>query len=291
MRHHLGRQLRRLTADRSYQVVAASAATLMVASGVGVGVAVTGDGSDLDQPTPATVAEQAPYAGDLPARAELSAPQTAAPSLTTPAPTATARSQSPAPTATASSATSTTAPATDLTRTATPKPPASKVLDHDHQSQITYYYCGPAAVRNALSAMGLARTQDDLAVRLGTTTMGTNSAADTTRVLNQVVDGSPYRTTMIPGNAATTAQTERLRADLVAAVADERGVVVNVAGTTTDLAGGWHSFPGGHYVAVVGYRDDGRTVKIADSANPAVPTYWLTVGTLADWIASRGYSA
>ncbi|WP_428966747.1 C39 family peptidase [Micromonospora fluostatini] len=290
MKQHLKRQLRRLAADRPYQVVAASAATLVVASGVGV-LATVGDTPDRARVRPAAVAEQAPHAGELPARAELSAPQTSAPSLTTPAPTATSPSATKSRAASPSAAASSAAPDPDLTRSAAPKAPASKVLDHEYQAQITYYYCGPAAVRNALTAMGISRSQDDLAGRLGTTQFGTNSAADTTRVLNQLVKGEPYRTRMISGGAATAAQTERLRADVVAAVADDRSPVVNVAGSTTDLSGGWHSFPGGHYVAVVGYRDGGKSVKIADSANPATASYWLTVDALADWIATRGYSA
>ena len=42
---------------------------------------------------------------------------------------------------------------------------------------------------------------------------------------------------------------------------------------------------------MIGYKDDGRTVRIADSADPSLPSYWLTTIDLAHWIASRGYSA
>lgn len=78
---------------------------------------------------------------------------------------------------------------------------------------------------------------------------------------------------------------------MVATVTDKRAVVANVVGDVTDLDGGWHSFPGGHYVAVVGYQDNGRIVRIADSADPSLPAYWVSVTTLANWIATRGYSA
>jgi hypothetical protein len=120
--------------------------------------------------------------------------------------------------------------------------------------------------------------------------MGTDSAQDTTRVLNQVVKGDPYRTRMFAGTPST-AQIDQLQADIVAAVTAERGVVANVAGTVTDTNGGWHSFPGGHYIAVVGYRDGGELVRIADSADPNLPEYWLSTVDLANWIATRGYSA
>ncbi|MEV4766861.1 C39 family peptidase, partial [Micromonospora chokoriensis] len=204
----------------------------------------------------------------------------------------------------ASAAPSTAAPATsaaspaakakanpDLTRKPTPpKPPATKVLDYDYEAQNTYYNCGPAATRNALSATGIDRTQEELGAELGTTEMGTNSAEDTTRVLNAEVKGSPYRTRMFAG-APSPAQMDRLQADVVRAITDGRGVVANVVGDAVDTNGGYHSYGGGHYIAVVGYKDNGRTVRIADSANAADPAYWITTIDLANWIASRGYSA
>ncbi|MGC4786215.1 C39 family peptidase, partial [Micromonospora zamorensis] len=78
--------------------------------------------------------------------------------------------------------------------------------------------------------------------------------------------------------------------DIVKTVDDGRAVVANIAGTSTDTDGGIHSFEGGHYISVVGYRDNGETVKIADSANPNTASYEVTVEHLADWIATRGYA-
>ncbi|TDC41663.1 hypothetical protein E1166_10700 [Micromonospora sp. KC213] len=279
MKHHRRRQLRRLTIGRPYQLVAGSAAALVLATGTGVLVA------GADQPptrhqTSAAVIEAAPRLADVASRSHARA------AVASPSPSA-----SPSPPATARpSATPRRTADPDLTRTAAPKPPASKVLDYDYQAQITYYYCGPAAVRHALSAAGVDRSQDAVAGPLGTTEMGTNSALDTTRVLNQFVKGDPYRTRMFPGtpNAAQVAQ---LRADVVTAITARRGVVANVAGDATDTDGGWHSFPGGHYIAVIGYRDSGRLVRIADSADPNLPEYWITTVDLANWIATRGYSA
>ncbi|MFI7488948.1 C39 family peptidase [Micromonospora echinaurantiaca] len=270
MKHHLKRQLRRIATERPYQVAAASAAALVLASGAGALAAGT-DEAPTSAPAQAAVAELR----DAPAAASRGEARTGtAPS-------------SAAPSAAASSA----APNPDLTRKAAPKPPSRKILNYDYQAQTTFYNCGPAAVRNALSAAGIGRTQDALGAQLGTTEMGTNSANDTTRVLNAVVKGDPYRTRMISGGAATPAQMDQLQADVVRAITDKRGVVVNVAGSATDTNGGWHSFPGGHYIAVVGYDDDGRLVKIADSANPATASYWMTTIDLANWAATRGYSA
>ncbi|MEO3776421.1 C39 family peptidase [Micromonospora sp. B11E3] len=272
---NLKQQLRRLAARRPYRIVAGSAAALLLASGTG---ALLANGDDAPAPRQATtaVAEIAPRLDGAATRGQARA--------VTDAPSATSTAPNPDLTATA-------APTRSESKPAAPKPPSSKALDYDYQAQTTYYNCGPAAVRNALSATGIASDQDTLGVKLGTTEMGTNSAEDTTRVLNQMVKGSPYKTRMIPGNAATPAQMDQLQADVVRAISAGRGVVVNIAGSATDVDGGWHSFPGGHYIAVVGYEDQGRTVRIADSANPAVPSYWISTIALANWAATRGYSA
>ncbi|MEV0806045.1 C39 family peptidase [Micromonospora sp. NPDC050200] len=275
MKHPLKRQLRRLATERPYQLVAGSAAALVLVSGAAT--LSTGEAPAAQQAS-AAVAEVAPRLDDVATRSEARV-------ATTPSASASPSvSASPSP----SAAKATADP--DLTRTAAPKPPSTKVLNYDYQAQTTYYNCGPAAVRNALSAAGIERTQYELEAPLGTTEMGTNSALDTTRGLNQFVKGNPYRTRMFAGTPSS-AQIDQLQADVIAAINDRRGVVANIAGTATDTDGGWHSFPGGHYIAVVGYQNGGRTVRIADSANPNLPSYWMSTIDLANWIATRGYSA
>ncbi|MFC4145045.1 C39 family peptidase [Micromonospora mangrovi] len=283
MKHTLKRQLRRLATERRYQVVAGSAAALVLASGTGALLA-HGDDAPVRQENTAAVAELAPRLSDVAAGTQ--ARIAAVPSVSPSASPSASASLSPKPSAKPTTA----KPDPDTTRKAAPKPPSKKVLDYTYEAQTTYYNCGPAAVRNALSATGIERTQDELAVALGTTEMGTNSAEDTTRVLNQQVKGDPYRTRMIDG-VPSAAETERLRTDVVKAISNGRGVVANVAGDATDTDGGWHSFPGGHYIAVVGYSNDGRTLRIADSADPSLPAYWISAADLANWMATRGYSA
>ncbi|MGC4897590.1 C39 family peptidase [Micromonospora sp. DT31] len=278
VKHHLKRQLRRITTERPYQIIAGSAAALVLAGSAGTALTVTDDAPTRQEST-ATVGLDA-RVGEAASRGEA---RVAVPSPRD------SSSASPTP-RTSPSASAAADPDTTTTKAAPPKPPSSRMLDYDYQAQINYYYCGPAAVRNALSATGVERGQDTLAAALGTTEMGTNSAEDTTRVLNQQVKGDPYRTRMIR-DSATPAQMDQLQADVVSAVAKGRAVVANVAGDVVDLNGGWHSFPGGHYVAVVGYKNDGRTVRIVDSADPSLPSYWVTTIDLANWIASRGYSA
>ncbi|MEU4567489.1 C39 family peptidase [Micromonospora sp. NPDC023956] len=264
---------------RRYQV-AASATVLVAASTAGVLLV------DADPPAPRQEPAAAAVEPDRSAAASRHRDRvTASPASPSAVATTPPARRSASPAATAS-------PNRDLTaRPTPPKPPASKVLDIQYQEQSTFYYCGPAATRIALTARNIVRSQDDLAVRLNTTQSGTNSAEDTTRVLNDLVGRDVYRTRTIPGGAATPAQMDRLQADVVRTVGNGYAVVLNIAGSATDVAGGWHSYPGGHYLTVVGYRDNGRTVRIADPANAAAGSYWMTTINLAHWAATRGYSA
>ncbi|WDZ84159.1 C39 family peptidase [Micromonospora cathayae] len=171
----------------------------------------------------------------------------------------------------------------------TDRPNGGRELSIRYEAQPNFYYCGPAAARNALTAIDKNPSVDEAARHMGTTEAGTNSATDITRYLNTET-GNKYRTIEIPTPKADDKQTDTLRTDITKTVDDGRAVVANIAGTTTDTNGTPHSFEGGHYISVVGYRDNGHTVKIADSANPNQASYWITTDNLADWIATRGYS-
>jgi hypothetical protein len=175
---------------------------------------------------------------------------------------------------------------------AAPAAPAEKILPFDFQFQPNFYYCGPASTRMALTSHGVAMGQDEIARRLGTTTSGTNSAAETTRVLNGVLGQEVYQTRWLPGQRATAEEATRLQQDVVRAVAGNRAIVANIVGAAVDTAGVQHDFPGGHFVTIVGYRDGGRSVQVADPSGLFGPrTYWMATGAMADWLAARGYSA
>jgi cell division septation protein DedD len=175
--------------------------------------------------------------------------------------------------------------------TAEPAPPAEKELSYTYAVQITGWYCGPAAARIALTTRDLYPSQDELANQLGTTVNGTNSSEDITRVLNAMTKTSFYHTTSIPAKGVTKQQVDQLQADVVRAISHGYAVVANIVGTGQDVNGNWYSYPGGHYITVVGYQDNGRQVKIADPANPYSASYWMTASNLADWVGSRGYAS
>jgi hypothetical protein len=173
-----------------------------------------------------------------------------------------------------------------------PPPPADearRVLHYDYERQPNSYYCAPAATRIALSTQGKVVSQREVADKLGTTQAGTNSVDDTTRVLNELTGGG-YETTEIKTPEAEPAQVDKLRTDVVEAVDAKRGVVANIMGTAVDTHGNQYSYPGGHYLTIVGFRDGGDTMKIADPYDPS-KHYWMSDDRVADWIAERGYSS
>ncbi|WP_422755484.1 C39 family peptidase [Micromonospora sp. WMMD708] len=171
------------------------------------------------------------------------------------------------------------------------RPAGERELKVDYQAQPNFFYCGPAATRNALSVQGKNIDVDAMAKEMRTTEAGTDSINDITPVLNKETGRKAYESTEIRSAKADDKQTDELRADIVRTVDDGRAVVANIAGTAVDTDGNAHSFEGGHYISVIGYRDGGKTVTIADSADPDTATYRMSVDNLADWIATRGYSS
>ncbi|SCF04219.1 C39 family peptidase, partial [Micromonospora mirobrigensis] len=131
---------------------------------------------------------------------------------------------------------------------------SERELNVRYQAQPNFYYCGPAATRNALSVQGKDINVDAMAREMGTTEDGTNSINDITPVLNKETGKDVYRSVEIKDRKADDKQTDKLRADVVETVDGGRAVVANIAGTAVDTDGNTHSFEGGHYISVVGYR-------------------------------------
>jgi len=174
-----------------------------------------------------------------------------------------------------------------------PAPGATAAMTH-HETRLqpNYYYCAPAATRIALSTHGEAVSFDQLAAELRTTTAGTDSAHDVTRVMNAHFGAGRYKTVEISGERATPEQIAVLRNDILVTVGRGDAVIANVVGSVRDSSGDVHSYPGGHYLTVVGYADRAGMVRIADPADAeGTPEYDLTVTALANWIGTRGYTA
>ncbi|HEX7743953.1 MAG TPA: C39 family peptidase [Micromonosporaceae bacterium] len=275
MKHHgIRAALATFTTRSTYRIAAASATFLAVAATAG---ALLGPG---DQPPGAN--EKLPIAAAEAAFGDIGGGAGAAPAAA-----ATAEPGEPAKPADPDTAAKP-APATPAAKQ--PAPPAAKELRYTYEGQPNSYWCAPAATRIALSARNLLPSQGDLAGRLGTTVNGTDSAADTTRVLNDLAKTDFYRTREIPGPEATPKEMDRLQGDAVRAISSGYAIVANVVGSATLADGRWLDWPAGHYITIVGYQDEGRMVKIADPANPSVSSYWITTINMANWMGTRGYS-
>jgi hypothetical protein len=171
-------------------------------------------------------------------------------------------------------------------------PPPALELAHDFQLQENGYYCGPSATRVALSAQGKTLTQDQVAQKLGTTPNGTDSINQVTDALNSELGAGRYHSVTIAGPKATPEQVAQLKADVVTSLSAGKPIVANIAGVVTDEDGQVHSYKGGHYLPVIGYAGNGDTVRIADSYDSdGNAHYTITTDQLANWTATRGYSA
>jgi hypothetical protein len=172
--------------------------------------------------------------------------------------------------------------------------PTSATTPYTLVHQYYDYWCGPAATEIALTTWGKPHTYDyqhTLAVAENTIANGeTNSIADVSRVMNQQIGYVWYYNTYIPGSYATSAEKAALKSNILGDIASSRkAMVANVYTSATDVSGHVHSYPEGHYVALVGYRNSGDQVLIADPASGG-STYWMTTARLADWIGLRGYN-
>ena len=172
-----------------------------------------------------------------------------------------------------------------------PRAMGEVILNVDYQVQETGYWCGPAAVRIALSARGIYRTQGDLAAQLGTHTGGTDWIGQVTRVLSNHVGW--YETKEMPNDPPTQAQKDLLWRDIVLNINNNYPIVANIVAPPGNQPPG---YPPNqtiyHYFTVSGYNDVDRTVLIADPASfSGYQFYWLTFDHLASLIPPKGYSA
>ena len=181
-------------------------------------------------------------------------------------------------------------------------------VNYQFEYQQNSYYCGPASTRIALSAREVYFSQDDLASALGTTENGTDSiSGNIAPVLNRHTGG--WYAGKLVDDPPSQAQRDLLRFDVRYDIDRGYALIANVwsgwgpSGWTNEDEGYWWSYPQNpwpmvkHYVAIVGYTNDGDLVRIADPAGYVsghrIPrSYWVSLSDLAVWIGgSAGYAA
>jgi len=169
----------------------------------------------------------------------------------------------------------------------------ANTLTIDYQVQETYYWCGPAATRIALSARIGPPSQGDLAAQLGTTENGTDHIGLVTGVLNANLGTGWYETKQMPNDPPTQAQRDLLWRDVVLDIDNNYPIVANIVAPPGNQPPG---YPPDqtiyHYFTVIGYDDANRTVLIADPASfGGNQIYWLSFDQLATLIPPKGYAA
>jgi hypothetical protein len=182
---------------------------------------------------------------------------------------------------------------------------SKKVLKHTVFKQNLPYNCGPSATLIVLSTWGIKaktlgfKSNSAFTKWIGkqehTTSSGTNSIHDVVRGLSAAIKKHGkggekfYTATMIKGFTASKSDVSKLKKNIVTDINYfDHGIVANVVGTAYDTSGVRHRYSGGHYLAVVGYKDGGNTARISDNATGR--EYWMKTSRLATWIGSKGYA-
>lgn len=166
------------------------------------------------------------------------------------------------------------------------------------QGQEQPSWAGPAATRIALSTL-LTSPPDQmtLAQALGTTTAGTNDIGLVSGVLDRFTNSTWFMAKLLP-DPPSEFERAQLKLDIVYNIDHAHPLVANVVSGFRPP--GYPPGPIYHYVTIIGYRDHGNQVLIADpggegaagAAWSAVPrTYWISVTDLGTWIGGKGYAA
>jgi hypothetical protein len=119
--------------------------------------------------------------------------------------------------------------------------------------QPTHSYLDPTAT---LSAHGKIFSEDELAAMLTTTTSGTPSAFDITRVLNDRLGQNSVRAVELAHRQVSDDQIAQLKSGIVTTISRGDILVGTVIGDGTDVTGP-RRFPVGHDLNVVGYSGSG----------------------------------
>lgn len=175
---------------------------------------------------------------------------------------------------------------------------AEKILDHTYSVQETGWWCGPASTQIALTARGLDVAERELVDELEwlegneyDDQDGTDSVTQVTTVLTRRT-GQPYVTVQIPNDPPSGPQVARLWDDVVGSIDGGNAVVANIVAVPNNRPPGYPAQTIYHYVTIVGYDDETRSVYVADPARfGGLEHYWLTVHKMASLITPKGYTA
>ena len=185
--------------------------------------------------------------------------------------------------------------------------PSSAHLAANQTPQATSYYCGPAAVHEALGTVGISLSQAAAATKLHTTTDGTAWSGGGTSPsgypVPDVLNASQGRNYYVPQpvSSATSSAISTYKGDLKIDVYAVRAPLV---GDAWEVPGGPHlvGHPINreifHWFEIRGYQDSGSSTMYEDSVHGASSISWsgsvpaystLASSTIVTIVSGRGY--
>jgi hypothetical protein len=186
--------------------------------------------------------------------------------------------------------------------------PPSASLVANQTPQATSYYCGPAAVHEALDALGVSLSQSAAAAALHTTTAGTDWSGGGTSpsgypvpdVLNRYQSRNHYvpQPVSSPTSSAISRYENDLQMDIVALRAPLIGDAWETRYSTYHLVGHPTDRTIFHWFEIRGYQNWGASTMYEDSVHgatsigwsPSVPAYsTLSSAAIVSIISGRGY--
>ena len=191
-------------------------------------------------------------------------------------------------------------------------PPTAHAMTGRQQDQATSYYCGPAAVSEALAHLGISASQSTVAAQLRTTTAGTawsgvNANVSTAKtgypvpdVLNYHLRNRSLRYYPVGHGTATSTVIANFKTRVVADIAANDpvfGDAYETGSSAYHLKGHPTDRPIYHWYTMYGYSSSGASISYEDSAHSShvswgsgVPEYSTYPATwLATINAGRGY--
>ena len=178
-----------------------------------------------------------------------------------------------------------------------------KVLKYDHSQQRVaqekFWDCGPASTQIVLQGAGVDMSEDQLIRELGTTTDGTNTVEQALPVLNRVTNGQ-YKAVWLAHDPPSQSETDALWDNIKGSIDAGFGCVLNFEvpssnfprGTRGSVSPSYRGHKIWHYVACMGYADDGPGGKHVWIADPGFAPfgYWMSLQQAASAIPPHAYA-
>ena len=186
------------------------------------------------------------------------------------------------------------------------RPTSEKVLTYNHSQQVVaqekFFDCCPASTQIVLDGLGVHMSEDELIRAIGTNENGTNTVEQALPILNQKTAGK-YVACWLPQDPPRPDQVEALWHNVKSSIDAGFGCVLNFQVPSSNFPRGTRGsaspqYRGGvvyHYVACMGWADDGpggRHLWIADPGFPPFDKggYWMALEQVATAIPPHGYA-